>query len=178
MSKKLKFSAVPLSDVSMNDTVVHMGDRRPMVLIVDDEKVIADTLSIIISKSGFDTMKAYDAATALELAEVTSPDLLISDVVMPGMTGVELAITMSHIFPECKVLLFSGQAATMDLLAEARESGYDFTTLTKPVHPTDMLRRVRECLTIPNEIISNTVSNMSFSNLSSSHVSAINLYNA
>jgi CheY-like chemotaxis protein len=164
MSKKLNFPVVPLAEVSMNDTVVHMGDSRPMVLIVDDEKVIADTLSIIISKSGFDTMTAYDATTALALAKATPPDLLISDVVMPGMSGVELAITLSDILPACKVLLFSGQAATIDLLAQARESGHDFTTLTKPVHPTDMLRRITQSLAIPNEIASNNAARMAFSN--------------
>jgi DNA-binding NtrC family response regulator len=164
MSKKLNFSVVPLAEVSMNDTVVHMADRRPMVLVVDDEKVIADTLSIILSKSGFDTMTAYDATSALTLANATPPDLLISDVVMPGMTGVELAITMTHVVPACRVLLFSGQAATIDLLAKARESGHDFTTLTKPVHPTDMLRRVTQSLAIPKEITSKMVSEMTFSN--------------
>jgi DNA-binding NtrC family response regulator len=164
MSKKMNFPVVPLAEVSMNDTVVHMGDRRPMVLIVDDEKVIADTLSIIISKSGFDTMTAYDATTALALAKATPPDLLISDVVMPGMTGVELAITMSQLHPACRVLLFSGQAATIDLLAKARESGHDFTTLTKPVHPTDMLRRITQSLAIPDDITSSSASNMAFSN--------------
>ncbi len=165
MSKKLNFSVVPLSEVSMSDTVVHMGDRRPMVLVVDDETVIAYTLSIILSRSGFDTMTAYDAKTALELAKASPPDLLISDVVMPGMTGVELAITMSHLVPACKVLLFSGQAATIDLLAKARESGYDFTTMSKPVHPTDMLRRVTQALAVPNEFASSTVPKMAFSNL-------------
>jgi DNA-binding NtrC family response regulator len=162
MSKKLNFPVVSLEDVSMNDTVVHAA-RNPMVLVVDDEKIIADTLSIILSKSGFATMTAYDATTALELAKATPPDLLISDVVMPGMTGVELAITMTHIVPACKVLLFSGQAATIDLLAKARESGHDFTTLTKPVHPTDMLRRVTQSLAIPNEITSNSLSERTFS---------------
>ncbi|XWK75649.1 response regulator [Tunturiibacter lichenicola] len=135
-----------------------------MVLVVDDEKIIADTLSIILTKSGFDTMTAYDATTALELAKATPPDLLISDVVMPGMTGVELAITMSEVHPGCKVLLFSGQAATIDLLAKARESGHDFTTLSKPVHPTDMLRRVTQSLALSNEITSNTFSEGVFSN--------------
>src|SRR5277367_6094145 len=104
MSKKLSFPVVPLAEVSMNDTVVHAA-RNPRVLVVDDEKIIADTLSIILSKSGFATMTAYDATTALELAKATPPDLLISDVVMPGMTGVELAITMTHVVPACKVLL-------------------------------------------------------------------------
>jgi DNA-binding NtrC family response regulator len=117
-----------------------------VVLVVDDERIIADTLSIILSKSGFSTMTAYDGISALELAKSVPPQLLISDVVMPGMTGVELAIEMTQMFPACKVLLFSGQAATVDLLEEARKGGHDFTTLTKPVHPTDMLRHISECL--------------------------------
>ncbi len=65
---------------------------------------------------------------------------------MPEMTGVELAIAVTETVPGCKVLLFSGQAATVDLLEKARRRGHDFTILTKPVHPTDMLRRISECL--------------------------------
>ena len=113
--------------------------KQPVVLIVDDERVIADTLSIILSKSGFSTMTAYDGESALELARAVHPDLLISDVVMPEMTGVELAIAVTETVPGCKVLLFSGQATTVDLLEKARHRGHDFTILTKPVHPTDML---------------------------------------
>ena len=154
MSNKMNFLVVSLAEVSMSDIVVHAGASRPMVLVVDDEKIIADTLSIILTKSGFDTMTAYDATTALELAKATPPDLLISDVVMPGMTGVELAITMSEVHPACRVLLFSGQAATIDLLAKARESGHNFTTLTKPVHPTDMLRHITQSLAYPKEVAS------------------------
>ena len=146
MAKKLNFPVVPLTEVSMKDTVVHIGSRLPLVLVVDDERVIADTLTTILSRSGFDAITAYDGESALALAKANPPDLLISDVVMPGMTGVDLAIALTHAIRTCKVLLFSGQAATVDLLEKARESGHDFTTLSKPVHPTDMLRRIRECL--------------------------------
>ena len=66
------------------------------------------------------------------------------------MTGVELAITIAQTIPTCKILLFSGQAATVDLLEKAREAGHTFTTLTKPVHPTDMLKRISECLAVQN----------------------------
>ena len=59
----------------------------------------------------------------------SAPDLLISDVVMPNMTGVELAIHFRKAQPECKVLLFSGQAATADLLEKTRAEGYDFDLL-------------------------------------------------
>jgi CheY-like chemotaxis protein len=146
MSPKLKFEVIPLTDVPTDDTVVVPEKRRPLVLVVDDERVIADTLSMILSKSGFTTMTAYDGVTALELARSVVPELLISDVMMPGMTGVELAITVTQTIPGCKVLLFSGQAATVDLLEEARHQGHNFITLTKPIHPTDMLRRIADCL--------------------------------
>jgi DNA-binding NtrC family response regulator len=146
MASKLKFEVVPLAEVAKEDVDVLPERHRPVVLVVDDEQVIADTLSIILSKSGFSTVTAYDGVRALELARSVRPQLLISDVVMPGMTGVNLAIAVTKIVPECKILLFSGQAATVDLLEEARRAGYDFTTLVKPVHPTDMLRRVSDCL--------------------------------
>jgi DNA-binding NtrC family response regulator len=147
MARRLNFEVVPLSEVAKEDGVVlPEEERQSVVLVVDDERVIADTLSIILSKSGFSTMTAYDGMSAMKLAMSEPPDLLISDVVMPGMTGIELAITLSQAVPECKVLLFSGQATTVDLLREARDEGYDFTTLAKPVHPTDMLKRVSECL--------------------------------
>jgi CheY-like chemotaxis protein len=149
---KLKVEVVPLAEVPKDDIIVLTERRKPLVLVVDDERVIADTLSVILSKSGFTTMTAYDGEGALQLAQAFVPDLLISDVVMPGMTGVDLAITMTKLVPRCKVLLFSGQAATVDLLEEARRCGHDFTTLTKPVHPTDMLRRISECLTAPPAI--------------------------
>jgi CheY-like chemotaxis protein len=146
MTPKLKFEVVPVAEVSKQDTVVLPRKRQPVVLVVDDERVIADTLSIILSQSGFSAMTAYNGESALELARTNPPDLLISDVVMPGMTGIDLAISLTQTIPECKVLLFSGQAATVDLLDKARDAGHNFTTLTKPVHPTDMLRRISECL--------------------------------
>jgi CheY-like chemotaxis protein len=147
MSPKLKFEVIPVAEVPKEDVVVLPGKPRPVVLIVDDERVIADTLSAILSRSGFSTMTAYDGSGALKLARERKPDLLISDVMMPGMTGIELAITVTQTIPGCKILLFSGQAATVDLLEKARHAGHNFTTLTKPVHPTDMLKRILECLT-------------------------------
>jgi DNA-binding NtrC family response regulator len=144
MSPKIKYDIVPVAEVPTDDAT--SSPKLPVVLVVDDERVIADTLSIILGKSGFKTMTAYDGTEALKLASAVTPDLIISDVVMPGMSGIDLAIALTKLIPACKVLLFSGQAATIDLLAKAREDGHEFTTLTKPVHPTDMLRRISECL--------------------------------
>jgi CheY-like chemotaxis protein len=74
------------------------------------------------------------------------PEMLITDVVLPGMSGIELAITIRRIFPDCKIILFSGQASTADLLAAARQDGHHFTLLNKPLHPQDLLTRVSENL--------------------------------
>jgi len=91
-----------------------------VVLVVDDESAIADTVAEILSRSGYAAMTAYDGNEALETALVTPPEMLITDVILPGMSGIELSIKMRRIFPDCKILLFSGQAATVDLLATAR----------------------------------------------------------
>ena len=149
MSPSLNSVVVSLTEVPLQDATLSAEDTRPLVLVVDDERVIADTLALILGRSGYSTATAYNGSSALERAATIQPQLVISDVVMPGMTGVELAIALGEVVPACKVILFSGQAATADLLREARELGHDFTTLTKPVHPTDMLRQVSECLNVP-----------------------------
>ena len=146
MSPEFSFPVVPLKEVPREDVVVLPVKNAPVVLIVDDEKVIANTLSTILAHAGFITMTAYDGESALRIANAITPDLLISDVVMPGITGVELAIILTRSIPNLKVLLFSGQASTVDLLEEARHSGHCFTALTKPIHPTDMLKRISESL--------------------------------
>ena len=107
--------------------------HRPVVLVVDDESVIADTLAEILSRSGYAAIAEYDGDSALETALLTPPEMLITDVVLPGMTGIELAITVRRIFPDCKIILFSGQASTADLLASARADGHHFTLLNKPL---------------------------------------------
>jgi CheY-like chemotaxis protein len=152
MSSKLSFSVVPLKEVAKEDVVFLPKKDAPVILIVDDEKVIADTLSIILTHAGFITMTAYDGQSALRMANAITPALLLTDVVMPGLTGVELAIKLTQSIPDLKVLLFSGQASTVDLLDKARHSGHHFTALTKPVHPTDMLKRISECLAFHNPI--------------------------
>jgi DNA-binding response OmpR family regulator len=134
---------VPLRDVPP----VFTSERRPAVLVVDDESAIADTVTEILRRSGYVATAAYDGNDALESALLSPPKLLISDVVLPGMSGIELAITIKRVFPDCKILLFSGQAATEDLMANARFAGHRFTLLSKPVHPRDLLARVAAMLT-------------------------------
>ncbi|WP_263385624.1 response regulator [Granulicella arctica] len=121
-----------------------MSKQLPYVVVVDDEWVIAETLAAILNKSGFSAAAFTDPLKALESAGIKPPTLLISDVMMPQLSGVELAIQMKALCPDCKVLLFSGQAQTADLLRSARNEGHDFDLLAKPVHPSDLLRKIRE----------------------------------
>lgn len=114
------------------------------VFVVDDEPIIAETLAAILRKSGFSARFFTNPLLALASARSDPPDLLISDVVMPQLSGVDLSIQMIDQCPGCAVLLFSGQAETVDLLVAARERGYNFHLLAKPVHPTDLLRRIEE----------------------------------
>src|SRR5690242_18904887 len=113
------------------------------VLVVDDERVIADTLAIILNQHGFEAAAVYTGTAAVEKAKEVKPDLVISDVIMPDMNGIEAAIHIRAFLPACKILLFSGQAATADLLESARAQGHEFEILAKPVHPQDLLAKLR-----------------------------------
>lgn len=114
------------------------------VLIVDDEKNIADTVALILQGAGYAAKAAYDSSVALSMTREHIPDLIISDVLMPGMNGIELAITARRQYPHCIVLLLSGQAASADMLEDARARGYDFELLAKPLEPEDLLKKVAD----------------------------------
>ena len=115
----------------------------PRVLVADDKRVIADTLTTILNQSGFEARAVYSGETAVEMASVFKPEMLISDVIMCGLSGIDAAIQIRALLPNIKILLFSGQAATADLLEDARSRGHDFEILAKPVHPQDLLARLR-----------------------------------
>jgi CheY-like chemotaxis protein len=116
---------------------------RPKILVADDERVIADTLAMILNQSGFDARAVYSGETALATAATFEPDMLISDVIMADLNGIDAAIRIRSVLPKIKILLFSGQAATADLLEKARAKGYEFEILAKPVHPQDLLNKLR-----------------------------------
>jgi CheY-like chemotaxis protein len=119
------------------------NQTKPRVLVADDEQVIANTLAIILNQAGFEARAVYSGEKVLEALDTFHPDMLISDVIMTGMTGIEAAIQTRTKLPTCKILLFSGQAATADLLERARSQGHEFEILAKPVHPTDLLAKLR-----------------------------------
>lgn len=117
--------------------------ERPRVLVADDEQVIADTLAMILNQSGFEAHAVYSGEKAVEVAASFAPQMIICDVIMADLNGIDAAIRIRALLPKSKILLFSGQAATADLLEKARAQGYEFEILAKPVHPQDLLARLR-----------------------------------
>lgn len=112
------------------------------VIVVDDERLIANTLAIILNNAGFEARAVFSGEQAVELLESFQPEILIADVVMPGMTGIEAAIAIRNKLPKCNIFLFSGQAVTADLLAQARTQGHEFEVLAKPIPPFDLLAKL------------------------------------
>ncbi len=111
--------------------------------MVDDEAVIADTVVEILSHEGFEATAVTDGASAVELAKSFDPDVVLSDVIMPGLNGIEAGIKIRELVPKCKIILFSGQAATVDLLEKARTQGHKFEILAKPISPEKLIAVIR-----------------------------------
>ena len=113
------------------------------VLVVDDEQLVADSLAWILNLRGFNACSVYSGSEAIKHAAKNSIEILVSDVVMEGMSGIDAAIEICKLLPNGKVLLFSGNIETSDLLKAAHDLGHDFDILAKPVHPEVILDRIK-----------------------------------
>lgn len=141
-SGKLPLPSTPTdSSALIRDTT-----RKQRVMVVDDERLIAQSLRDILSRAGFDAVFALSGTEAIEMAEQICPDIVISDVIMPDLDGVQTAIRIRQSCPEARILLFSGQAATSDILERARADGHAFELLPKPIHPARLLAAVRKLM--------------------------------
>ena len=138
MPKHLNFEIVPLSEVP-SKLPIPEASNLPVVLVVDDEPLIANTLVAILNKQNYAATAAYNAGEALAIAKIIPPDYLITDILMPRMTGIDLAIAIKESIPDCKVLLFSGHANAIHLEDDHRCAAYDFPMLSKPIHPDVLL---------------------------------------
>lgn len=118
--------------------------KKPTVLVVDDERLIADTMTEILRRSGFHAQCAYDGHSALELAVQITPDYVVTDVVMPKMNGVQLAIAIRKVLPSTEILLLSGQAGISEIVDRGRKEGYAFELIPKPIHPEKLLQRLNQ----------------------------------
>jgi DNA-binding NtrC family response regulator len=114
-------------------------ESHPRVFIVDDEMSIAKMMSVVLQMNLLDAVPYDDPQQALAAARETPPDYLISDIMMKGMTGIELATFIRQEIPACKILLFSGQPDAPQMVQQAKSAGFDFPFLQKPIHPTELV---------------------------------------
>jgi CheY-like chemotaxis protein len=116
----------------------------PKILVVDDERRIADTLTEILEMSGFRVATAYEGWEALKVAAQFRPDYVLSDVLMPRMSGVDLGIALRKMYPDARILLFSGQVGISEILLEGQKQGFEFELIAKPIHPLKLIERLKE----------------------------------
>jgi CheY-like chemotaxis protein len=84
-----------------------------------------------------------DPLGLIDHCAATPPNLVISDIIMPQMNGFDLAGRLRDTHPECRILLFTGQAGVDDLREYALDLGHDIEVLSKPLHPLTLIEKVR-----------------------------------
>lgn len=119
---------------------------RPLrVLIVDDEHLIASSLAAILRTYGFEAVSVYSGYSAIETAFAWVPDVIISDIRMPGINGVDAVLSMARRLPNSRFLLFSGHLPSHGNVSRAHEQGLRFVFLPKPVPPQSVVEYLKAC---------------------------------
>ena len=107
------------------------------VAVVDDEQIVADTLAEILSLHGYESKALYSGEAAVEGAEEFRPEIVLIDVRMPGIDGVEAAIQIRKLRPTCRIILFTASPVCHAIQARISFLGFEF--LQRPLHPWDVL---------------------------------------
>lgn len=113
------------------------------VLVIDDEKMLAEMLVMILQLEGYEAAAAFSGESALRLADSFQPGCVICDVIMPGMNGIEVCSAIQAKYPTAHIVLFSGQLESNQLVQEARARGCRWELLPKPSQPEELLGKLR-----------------------------------
>ncbi|UWZ84186.1 response regulator [Occallatibacter riparius] len=119
-----------------------MDEKRESirVLVVDDERSVADSLALILQASGYEATAAYSGEEAVGLCEAGNPHIVVSDIVMGPMSGFDLAIWLAEHHPACRIILMSAHSFHDPLVAKSVRRGFDF--VPKPIHPDKFLAKL------------------------------------
>jgi DNA-binding NtrC family response regulator len=112
-----------------------MADK-PRILVVDDEPVVRESLKGWFEEDGYPVEMAEDAREALEKMKGSSWDILLTDVKMPGMDGLELQQRAKEIDPDITVIIMTAYASVDSAMQAIKEGAYDY--VTKPLDPEDL----------------------------------------
>lgn len=114
---------------------------RPRVIVADDEPVITQTIEQILNSQGFEAKGVLSGEDAVTLARNFAPDILVSDICMGIIDGIQTAVRVQRLHSDCKVVLFSATVLDDHQLRKIRLMGFDF--LRKPLHPLGLLTHLR-----------------------------------
>lgn len=119
------------------------------VLVVDDDRLVADTLTLVFTKSGFEAKTSYSADHALVCARDFQPNLMLCDVTMPGRDGLTLVSDITRELPACRIIVLTGFYSNLKKVREQTSSmARRVGILTKPCQPSDLLREAADLLAI------------------------------
>lgn len=119
---------------------------EPIVLVVDDEPNIADVAARVLKQEGYCTLAAYSAAEAIDILKKFDVAMILSDVNMPEVDGVELALEARRTCPRAKVLLMSGIDTTETISERPDCEDCPFQVLAKPFDRRELVSRIRKLL--------------------------------
>lgn len=117
---------------------------RARILVLEDEELVRRTLLLVLERNGYTVRGASSAREALQIAPEFLPQVLICDINLPDMNGIQTALWFRRMAPQCHVLLLSGDTSSAELLAEAAARGHQFEALPKPMAPTELLARLEQ----------------------------------
>jgi CheY-like chemotaxis protein len=115
------------------------------ILVVDDEPILRQVIELTLQKAGFDVVAAGNGKEGLDLYRKTSPDLVITDIMMPIMDGFETIRALKQIAPGVKIIAMSGAGKAIDYLKMARGLGAA-ATITKPAERGELIATVQQVL--------------------------------
>lgn len=116
------------------------------VLVVEDDPVIIDLLTLTLELEGWTVLRAKDAVSALEIARAERPDIVVSDVMMPGRSGLDLIADLraDEATAAVPVILLSARALAAEVAEGYSAGAVDY--VTKPFDPDDLVERIRKVL--------------------------------
>ena len=110
---------------------------KARVAVVDDEHIVADTLAEILNCHGFEAKALYSGESAVQEVKDFRPQIVLSDVRMGGIDGVEAAIRIRRLHPECRIILFTASPVRHSIYAKIDLLGFEF--IERPLHPREVL---------------------------------------
>lgn len=120
---------------------------KTRVLVVDDDRLVADTLSLIYNANGYECEARYSAADGFERAKSFQPAVMLCDVTMPEETGLELAHRIETTLPGTRMLMLTAYASNAAIVsAHSRRMLRPLKLLNKPCRPDDLLRETQALL--------------------------------